>query len=193
MWTDMSEIVRPTRDGIHGREYINTCFELSRRVTRLEFNTDMSLASEVPPILELPLPLLFQLSPELLINEHVLVPMAAAAKASGHTDAGAARGYHPCPGALQRSVDPLLDRRPGPEVRDLLHTSRAMELADGPDTIQAMKQIRASHPQLILLVGLDLDGKAAARAVALAKSDVDSLHFTPMTTAMSSIASIRGF
>jgi len=29
MWTDMSEIVRPTRDGIHGREYINTCIELS--------------------------------------------------------------------------------------------------------------------------------------------------------------------
>ena len=24
IWTDMSEIVRPTRDGIHGREYINT-------------------------------------------------------------------------------------------------------------------------------------------------------------------------
>ena len=28
MWTDMSEIVRPTRDGIHGREYINTGVEL---------------------------------------------------------------------------------------------------------------------------------------------------------------------
>ena len=24
IWTDMSEIVRPTRDGIHGREYIST-------------------------------------------------------------------------------------------------------------------------------------------------------------------------
>ena len=35
MWTDMSEIVRPTRDGIHGREYINTCIELSRRPARL--------------------------------------------------------------------------------------------------------------------------------------------------------------
>jgi len=51
MWTDMSEIVRPTRDGIHGREYINTCFEISRRATPLKFNADMSLASEVPSIL----------------------------------------------------------------------------------------------------------------------------------------------
>ncbi|MFQ5614893.1 MAG: hypothetical protein ACE5GO_00260 [Anaerolineales bacterium] len=24
MWTDMSEIVRPARDGIHGREFIST-------------------------------------------------------------------------------------------------------------------------------------------------------------------------
>ena len=34
IWTDMSEIVRPTRDGIHGREYINTMVELSRRPTQ---------------------------------------------------------------------------------------------------------------------------------------------------------------
>ena len=27
MWTDMSEIVRPTRDGIHGREYISTAVD----------------------------------------------------------------------------------------------------------------------------------------------------------------------
>jgi hypothetical protein len=30
MWTDMSEIVRPTRDGIHGREYINTSVDIGR-------------------------------------------------------------------------------------------------------------------------------------------------------------------
>jgi len=31
IWTDMSEIVRPTRDGIHGREYISTVIELGRK------------------------------------------------------------------------------------------------------------------------------------------------------------------
>ncbi len=30
MWTDMSEIVRPTRDGIHGREYISTAVDIGR-------------------------------------------------------------------------------------------------------------------------------------------------------------------
>jgi hypothetical protein len=28
IWTDMSEIVRPTCDGIHGREYISTTVDL---------------------------------------------------------------------------------------------------------------------------------------------------------------------
>ena len=31
MWTDMSEIVRPTRDGIHGREYISTSVDIGRK------------------------------------------------------------------------------------------------------------------------------------------------------------------
>ena len=37
MWTDMSEIVRPTRDGIHGREYISTSVELGRKLNHLVF------------------------------------------------------------------------------------------------------------------------------------------------------------
>ena len=31
LWLDMSEIVRPTRDGIHGREYISTAVEIGER------------------------------------------------------------------------------------------------------------------------------------------------------------------
>ena len=35
MWTDMSEIVRPTRDGIHGREYISTSVDIGRKLPYL--------------------------------------------------------------------------------------------------------------------------------------------------------------
>ena len=38
MWTDMSEIVRPTRDGIHGREYISTSVDLGAKVRDLAFD-----------------------------------------------------------------------------------------------------------------------------------------------------------
>jgi Pyruvate/2-oxoacid:ferredoxin oxidoreductase delta subunit len=54
MWTDMSEIVRPTRDGIHGREYINTLVDIGRKNDRLVFeNCELSPA---PPLLEIPFP-----------------------------------------------------------------------------------------------------------------------------------------
>jgi ferredoxin len=60
MWTDMSEIVRPTRDGIHGREYISTAIDLGRRPARLTFAPDGTLLAETPPLLEVPIPILFQ-------------------------------------------------------------------------------------------------------------------------------------
>ena len=35
LWLDMSEIVRPTRDGIHGREYISTQVDIGAGLERL--------------------------------------------------------------------------------------------------------------------------------------------------------------
>ncbi len=58
MWTDMSEIVRPTRDGIHGREYINTSVDIGRKLHRLEFQ-DGRPAVAPPPLLEIPMPVIF--------------------------------------------------------------------------------------------------------------------------------------
>ena len=58
MWTDMSEIVRPTRDGIHGREYISTSVDLGKRVDHLEFDDEGKLLTEMPKFVELPVPML---------------------------------------------------------------------------------------------------------------------------------------
>ena len=61
MWTDMSEIVRPTRDGIHGREYISTSIQLGRRHDHLVFDPKGRLETPSPLSREVPLPILFQL------------------------------------------------------------------------------------------------------------------------------------
>ena len=63
MWTDMSEIVRPTRDGIHGREYISTSVDIGRKLPRLTL-VDGQLAVAPPPLLEAPLPVIFDVIPE---------------------------------------------------------------------------------------------------------------------------------
>jgi ferredoxin len=62
MWTDMSEIVRPTRDGIHGREYISTSVDLGKRVDHLEFDEKGDLLTEMPKFVELPLPMMMDVS-----------------------------------------------------------------------------------------------------------------------------------
>ncbi|MBN1611060.1 MAG: hypothetical protein JW940_30795 [Polyangiaceae bacterium] len=63
MWTDMSEIVRPTRDGIHGREYINVSVDIGRKLDHLEFEGGQ-LRSAAPPLVESPLPVMFDVLPE---------------------------------------------------------------------------------------------------------------------------------
>ena len=66
MWTDMSEIVRPTRDGIHGREYINTSVDLGRKLNHLVFAADGKLISKVPDTVDIPIPILFEMPAEKL-------------------------------------------------------------------------------------------------------------------------------
>ena len=63
MWTDMSEIVRPTRDGIHGREFISTSVDLGRAPAFLDFDRDGRLASpDGNAVIELPIPLVMDIS-----------------------------------------------------------------------------------------------------------------------------------
>lgn len=62
MWTDMSEIVRPTRDGIHGREYISTSVDIGRKPAQLSFR-DGQLSAKPPPLIESPLPVIFEAVP----------------------------------------------------------------------------------------------------------------------------------
>jgi ferredoxin len=80
MWTDMSEIVRPTRDGIHGREYINTSVELGRRLNHLVFGTEGQLISKVPDTVDVSLPILFDASVERISSNIKLAMIKAAAE-----------------------------------------------------------------------------------------------------------------
>jgi hypothetical protein len=57
MWTDMSEIVRPTRDGIHGREYISTAVDIGRKPSFLTLDGNRHPMGEVPDTFSIPVPI----------------------------------------------------------------------------------------------------------------------------------------
>ncbi len=84
MWTDMSEIVRPTRDGIHGREYISTSVDLGRKPSVLRFGKEGALATKMPPLVEQPIPVVMDIVRMRSLNESMRLGFAMAAK---HLDA----------------------------------------------------------------------------------------------------------
>ncbi|MBC8507382.1 MAG: hypothetical protein H8D34_21165 [Chloroflexi bacterium] len=63
MWTDMSEIVRPTRDGIHGREFISTVVDIGEKPSYLIFNDNGEITSAKPRILSIPVPFIYDAPP----------------------------------------------------------------------------------------------------------------------------------
>ena len=81
MWTDMSEIVRPTRDGIHGREYISTAIDLGKKPFHLDCRNpgegDLSL------LVDIPVPILFRVPPFGAFGRDGLKGWAMAAKHLG--------------------------------------------------------------------------------------------------------------
>jgi ferredoxin len=83
MWTDMSEIVRPTRDGIHGREYISTAIDLGKTPGHLSFDAHGDLDGEVPRVVDIPLPIILRMPAFGTIGPETIAGWAMAAQRLG--------------------------------------------------------------------------------------------------------------
>ncbi len=80
MWTDMSEIVRPTRDGIHGREFISTMVDIGAKPSFLEFNEQGIPNDIMPRTLSIPIPFLFDVPPASVNSQTLLTVLSEAAR-----------------------------------------------------------------------------------------------------------------
>ena len=83
MWTDMSEIVRPTRDGIHGREYISTAIDLGRTPEFLSFSESGELDGDEPLVTSIPLPIFMKFPAFGALSDEIIKGWAMAAKQLG--------------------------------------------------------------------------------------------------------------
>jgi len=169
MWTDMSEIVRPTRDGVYGREYISTTVDFGRKVKFLDFH-DFRPRSR---ILELSLPIIFNYLPPKMTNQSVLNSVAHASRRVGTffvADPEQINWLHDA-----ENVVPLL---PIDDLDyQLVNRARALELTQY-DT-SALEKIHSINENAIVCVRLPLTGKAEAAALELARdSDVDVIHLS---------------
>jgi hypothetical protein len=79
IWTDFSEIVRPTRDGIHGRETIATDVDIGVFPPWLRFDGEAEPHGQLPRFLTIQLPLFFDLPPRSAESPGLLHALANAA------------------------------------------------------------------------------------------------------------------
>ncbi len=178
MWTDMSEIVRPTRDGIHGREYINTGIELSRRPERLSFKQDGSLNVKVKPIYENPIPVLFQQPDISLVSKPVLISILEAAKAINTKVLVNAQDISDDIMSYSSVIIPIVKKRNFKKYSTLLSQVKMVEIIWEPDVETIFHEIRNINKELYICVGLPLNAELdyANICVNLSKHDVDTLH-----------------
>jgi len=123
MWTDMSEIVRPTRDGIHGREYISTAVELGRKLNHLAFDANGQLASSIFDTVDLPIPILFDI-PEDSLSGNVRVALAKAAAEINTFIIMPAAGLTPDVEKYTRNIIPCITHKEVDKHQALLKKAR---------------------------------------------------------------------
>ena len=197
MWTDMSEIVRPTRDGIHGREYISTSVDIGRKLPHLTFHEERLTAAS-PPLLELPIPILFDVVSQHWRRGPVLAAIVEAASELGTMAVVGSGDREPFWGeAAHGHVLPLLDeeRLPSPSGRGAGGKGGASTPHPGPlpkgegdwkaplvmvpdseNVMQVQSSLKAQNPSQIVAIRLTATPAAAQRVLELARQGAEVVH-----------------
>ncbi|MEI6796622.1 MAG: glutamate synthase-related protein, partial [Methanomassiliicoccales archaeon] len=174
MWTDMSEIVRPTRDGIHGREFISTSVDIGRKPNKLAFDKQGRLLTQLTEVIDRPVPFMLDVTRFDALTTAMLEGYAMAAKelqsllllpyGRGSEVQGKA------PGALV----PVLGSEDDPSKVDLSGI-QMVEIEESPEWRTKFDILRHRYPRLI--IGLRVSSRMGLEEeVADMAKKVDVIH-----------------
>ncbi|MGD0035849.1 MAG: glutamate synthase-related protein [Bacteroidota bacterium] len=179
MWTDMSEIVRPTRDGIHGREYISTSVDIGKKPFFLNFQ-DNKLLTILPPIISIPFPVIFDMPSEkhtLPILEPCIIETAKQTGLIAIIDSSKWESIK-----LHNKEDYLNNiafflNPKGPQIpKEILGKTRLVEIPDSDNIEQQIVSLKKNHPGIIIAVRILMDEKVTKRVDELSKIDIEAVH-----------------
>jgi ferredoxin len=183
MWTDMSEIVRPTRDGIHGREYISTSVDIGKKPSYLNFDEN-GKTSRLPSIIDIPMPLIIDMNPP----EYTLPQIESfIIEAVKKTDLIAVIDSAKWPAVLTHSQNKDLSQYlphiafhlnpDAPDLtKDIVGKTRMIEIPDSSDAINQVTQLKETYPGKIVSVRVPLDARGVDRAMELADAGAEVIH-----------------
>lgn len=179
-WFDFSEIVRPTRDGIHGREYISTAVDLGGKPHSLVFRGSR-LVSEPPRVVEIPVPIILD-APLSSSGRGLSLALAKAASMLNTFSIVKAEDYFD---DLSPHVFNLVPRiRSGRimEFPKLIESSRIVELDYQEEKVgekkirDDLKQVRKINPSVIICARFSNIDEAAEDAETSAEAGVEIVH-----------------
>ncbi len=167
MWTDMSEIVRPTRDGIHGREYISTTVDLGRKLRNLEFDEQGRLLSDVLPLVEIPLPIIFGDLPWSPPKKQITLTFLRAAKSLGTFAIVRQTDLRPELGPFLENMILLIDGNASELSSETIEKLRMIEIPEGDGAMALQKKLKEVNPDLVCIVGMRVRPDASDRIMQL--------------------------
>ncbi|MGA7878167.1 MAG: glutamate synthase-related protein [Desulfoferrobacter sp.] len=176
MWTDMSEIVRPTRDGIHGREYISTGIDVGRKQHHLEFDETGAARLEMFPLVEIPIPVIFNVLPFGNLGKGITLSMAGAARRIGTLMYVTPQTYDETLKPFKAQLIPLLPAEELDLEADILKGVKMVELFYAPNVWERVQQLKERHPQLVVSVRIPLNPEAKAITADLARAGAEAIH-----------------
>lgn len=176
MWTDMSEIVRPTRDGIHGREYISTAIDVGRTPKGLFFQEDGTLNPDSAQYMDIPLPILFQMPPFGDVHTETIRGWAEAARRLGTLAFLPEERMSSVPDILHPWVVPMVSPEADPKDMRIPETARMVEIPWHDGWVKRIEAIRSSHPEVLISIGVPVTEGVEDTVLALAENRVDVIH-----------------
>ena len=178
IWTDMSEIVRPTRDGVYGREFISTVVDVGSKATSLNFTEEnrhsFSRTTEVS------LPIIFDYLPPQLNGSSILASVAASSVRTGTFFIASPTQAHQLSEAQRHCLIPLISNLQNEGGTNLIFDATLIELESsepfsfGDDERKRFK----IGSDTAVSIRLPLTRKAAEMAVQLVRNGVDVIHLT---------------
>lgn len=177
IWTDMSEIVRPTRDGIHGREYISTSVDIGPKPMRLCFGPDGAILGATAQLVELQLPIILDLPPwtiSLAGLSRARLGAALALKSLAVIEATELSADFP--GELLAAAVPLLGELDANQLPHWLDQVPMVEIQEGPNAIAIAQRLAQLQPKLIVALRLPMRADGHARIIECANAGLKVFH-----------------
>ena len=173
MWTDMSEIVRPTRDGIHGREFISTVVDIGGKPSFLTFDERGNPIHSNLHVISIPLPILLDVPPTSVASKRLFDIISQAAKETETLAMIPITAISEF-GFQYDHIVPFVTKKEQDRLLELTYEPRMIELTDWDEKLHSLAQSR--FPNTLICLRLPFDSQFQEKLLQYFHSGIRVFH-----------------